>query len=155
MAEREPRIPLYRGQGNEPFIMSNPRSAAKRGQLVPYNVNGAPTGASGSAADTSFVPAGNIAATDVQAAIEELDAEKAASSHSHAVSDVTGLQAALDAKQQRGDPVILPEYTVATLPDVATFDNCAIIVSDEVGGRTIATSDGTNWRRVSDGAIVS
>ena len=30
------------------------------------------------AADIAFAPAGNIAATDVQAAIEELDTEKAA-----------------------------------------------------------------------------
>jgi len=54
-----------------------------------------------------------------------------------------------------GDAVILPEYTVLTLPDAGENDNGAIIVSDETGGRTIATSDATNWRRVSDGAIVS
>ena len=54
-----------------------------------------------------------------------------------------------------GDSVILPEYTVATVPAAASNDNGAIIVSDETGGRTIATSDGTNWRRVSDGAIIS
>ncbi len=54
-----------------------------------------------------------------------------------------------------GAAVILPEYTVATLPDAGENDNGAIIVSDEAGGRTIATSDATNWRRVSDGAIVS
>ena len=35
--------PLYRGQGNDVFRTSDPRSAAKRGQTVPYNVNGAPT----------------------------------------------------------------------------------------------------------------
>lgn len=52
-------------------------------------------------------------------------------------------------------PPIFPEYTVATLPSAATYDNGVIIVSDEVGGRTLATSDGTNWRRVSDGAIVA
>jgi hypothetical protein len=46
-------------------------------------------------------------------------------------------------------------YTVATLPSAATYTNGVIIVSDEVGGRTLATSDGTNWLRVSDGAIVA
>ena len=51
--------------------------------------------------------------------------------------------------------MILPEYTVATLPSASENDNGAIIVSDETGGRTIATSDATNWRRVSDGAVVS
>lgn len=54
-----------------------------------------------------------------------------------------------------GDAVILPVYTVATVPAAADWDGGAIIVSDETGGRTIATSDGTDWRRVSDGAIIS
>ncbi len=54
-----------------------------------------------------------------------------------------------------GAAVILPVYTASTLPNASENDNGAIIVSDEAGGRTIATSDATNWRRVSDGAIVS
>lgn len=32
---------------------------------------------------------------------------------------------------------------------------CAIYVSDEVGGAVVAFCDGTNWRRVTDRAIVS
>lgn len=52
-------------------------------------------------------------------------------------------------------PVIVPEHTVSGVPDAATYDNGVIIVSDETGGRTLATSDGSNWRRVSDGAIIS
>lgn len=35
--------PLYRGQGNDVFRTADPRSAAKRGQTVPYDVNGSPT----------------------------------------------------------------------------------------------------------------
>lgn len=35
--------PLYRGQGNQPFNIADPRAAAKRGQVVPYDVNGSPT----------------------------------------------------------------------------------------------------------------
>jgi hypothetical protein len=35
--------PLFRGQGNQVFRTSDPRSAAKRGQTVPYDINGAPT----------------------------------------------------------------------------------------------------------------
>lgn len=46
-------------------------------------------------------------------------------------------------------------YTVATVPSAATHFNSVIIVTDEAGGRTLATSDGTNWKRVSDGATVS
>jgi len=35
--------PIYREQGNQPFRTSDPRSAAKRGQVVPYDINGAPS----------------------------------------------------------------------------------------------------------------
>jgi hypothetical protein len=41
------------------------------------------------AEDVDFTPAGNLAATDVQAALEELDSEKAATSHAHAGEDIT------------------------------------------------------------------
>lgn len=44
-------------------------------------------------------------------------------------------------------------FTVATLP-TATAGGM-IRVSDETGGDTLAYSDGVNWRRMSDGAIVS
>lgn len=52
------------------------------------------------------------------------------------------------------DQLVLPIYTVSTLPTasvVASF----IYVSDEAGGAVPAFSDGTNWRRVTDRAIVS
>jgi len=35
------------------------------------------------------------------------------------------------------------------------FDIVVISVSDETGGHILAFSDGTNWRRVTDNAIVS
>jgi len=47
----------------------------------------------------------------------------------------------------------LPIYTVATLPPQKT--GFMIYVSDETGGGVPAFSDGTNWRRVTDRAIVS
>lgn len=71
--------------------MSDPRSAAKRGQTVPYDINGAPTGAAGIASDISLTPVGGIAATDVQAAVQELDSEKAGVVHTHTASQVTDL----------------------------------------------------------------
>lgn len=46
-------------------------------------------------------------------------------------------------------------YTVATLPTASTYPRGVIYVSNETGGATIAFSDGTNWRRVQDRAIVS
>lgn len=41
------------------------------------------------ASQVDFTPAGDLAATDVQAALVELDTEKAAASHTHAAGDVT------------------------------------------------------------------
>ena len=49
----------------------------------------------------------------------------------------------------------LKSYTVAGVPSAVTFDRGLIYVSDETGGAVPAFSDGTNWRRVTDRAIVS
>lgn len=49
----------------------------------------------------------------------------------------------------------LPTYTVATLPSASTNARGLIYVSNETGGAVPAFSDGTNWRRVTDRAIVS
>lgn len=51
-------------------------------------------------------------------------------------------------------PLNLKSYTVATLPNVSPAGK-VIYVSDEAGGGQIAFSDGTNFRRMSDRAIVS
>lgn len=48
-----------------------------------------------------------------------------------------------------------PGYTVATLPDAATNEGATIYVSDEAGGATLAFSDGADWRRIQDRAVVS
>lgn len=48
----------------------------------------------------------------------------------------------------------LPSYTVGTLPAVGAAGG-SIYVSNETGGATLAFSDGTNWRRVTDRAVVS
>ena len=46
-------------------------------------------------------------------------------------------------------------YTVATVPAAATYPRAIIYVSNETGGATLAFSDGTDWRRVQDRAVVS
>jgi hypothetical protein len=46
-------------------------------------------------------------------------------------------------------------YTVATVPTAASYPRGVIYVSNETGGATLAFSDGTNWRRVQDRAVVS
>lgn len=53
------------------------------------------------------------------------------------------------------EPFPLVSYTVATLPAAASFANHIVYVSNEAGGATLAFSDGSNWRRAQDRAIVS
>lgn len=48
-----------------------------------------------------------------------------------------------------------PTYTVATVPSAATYPRGVIYVSNETGGATLAFSDGSDWRRVQDRAVVS
>jgi len=48
----------------------------------------------------------------------------------------------------------IPPYTVATLPSAA-LPVRVIFVSDEAGGAVLAFNDGTDWRRVTDRAVVS
>lgn len=48
-----------------------------------------------------------------------------------------------------------PSFTVATVPDPTTSESRMIYVSDEVGGATIAFSDGISWFRVQDRVIIS
>lgn len=50
-------------------------------------------------------------------------------------------------------PPIAPVYTVGGLPSAATYQGGLVNVSNEAGGWTLAFSDGTNWRRVSDRAV--
>lgn len=45
-------------------------------------------------------------------------------------------------------------YTVATLPSASPAGRWAY-VSDETGGAVMAFSDGTDWRRCTDRAVVS
>ena len=47
-------------------------------------------------------------------------------------------------------------YTVATVPSASSEGAGSVIfVSDETSGATLAFSDGTDWRRVQDRAVVS
>ena len=48
-----------------------------------------------------------------------------------------------------------PTYTVVGVPAAATYPRGLIYVSNETGGAVLAFSDGTNWRRVTDRAVVS
>lgn len=66
------------------------------------------TGGASAAEDVTFDAGGGISATDVQAAIEELDTEKAAATHSHSGADITSgtvAEARIDATIARDSEV--------------------------------------------------
>ncbi len=52
-------------------------------------------------------------------------------------------------------PNSFPSYTVAGAPAAAGHAGKTILVSDESGGAVLAFSDGTDWRRVTDRAVIS
>jgi hypothetical protein len=52
-------------------------------------------------------------------------------------------------------PFTLDRYTVATLPAAARWEGAQVHVSDETDGAVTCFSDGINWRRITDRAIVS
>ena len=52
-------------------------------------------------------------------------------------------------------PLQLQSKTVVGVPPAADWPGCMIYVSNEVGGAVPAFSDGTNWRRTTDRAIIS
>lgn len=60
-----------------------------------------------------------------------------------------------DGSLEATGPVRLATFTVATVPDATVYTQGLIYVSDEAGGATVAFSDGTNWRRVQDRAVIS
>jgi len=55
---------------------------------------------------------------------------------------------------RQGQILRVGSFLVANLPP-ATTPGRVIYVSNETGGATLAFSDGTNWRRVQDRAVVS
>ncbi len=46
-------------------------------------------------------------------------------------------------------------FTVSTVPDATENEGRMIYVQDETGGATMAFSDGSDWRRVQDRAVIS
>lgn len=89
-----------------------------------------PAGGAVDAADVTFAPAGGVAATDVQAAIEELDTEKAGAGHNHSgtyqpldadLTTIAGLTATTDNILQAASSAWAsrtPAQVAATLPAV-------------------------------------
>ena len=55
----------------------------------------------------------------------------------------------------RLSPAKLKAYTVAGVPAAADNTYAQVFITNETGGATVAFSDGTNWRRVQDRAIIA
>lgn len=55
----------------------------------------------------------------------------------------------------RGFPVVMAPFAKADLPDAARWVDSWILVTDDVGGRVPAFSDGTSWRRCTDRNVIS
>jgi len=74
-----------------------------------------------------------------------------------AVTSITAFvqRSTFESSSQFLQPLKLQTYVKSALPLASQFAQCQIWVSDEVGGAQPAYSDGTNWRRYSNGAIVS
>lgn len=52
-------------------------------------------------------------------------------------------------------PLVLKPYAFADLPAAALWSGALIYVTDDIGGAVPAFSDGTDWRRCTDRAVVS
>lgn len=117
------------------------------GNTTISSTGGGGGGGSSVASDITVTPAGSIASTNVQAALQELDTEKAASSHSHIISDVTGLQTALNGKSATGHTHTASEVTdfseavddrVAAL--LVAGSNVTLTYNDAANTLTVAAS---------------
>jgi len=64
-------------------------------------------------------------------------------------------QALLESIELAINNLVAPSFTVAAVPDPTQSESRMIYVSDEVGGATIAFSDGISWRRTQDRAVIS
>lgn len=60
-----------------------------------------------------------------------------------------------DGTEPMSEVLALKSYTVATAPTASLWTGGLVFVSDETGGATLAFSDGTNWRRVQDRAVIA
>lgn len=57
--------------------------------------------------------------------------------------------------QPMTQPLVVSAFALADLPDASLWERGVVFVPDETGGATLAFSDGSDWRRVTDRAVVS
>ena len=77
------------------------------------------------------------------------------SEHRRRIAERANVGLPIDGSYPMVAPLLLSSYTVAGVPDATLWTSGMIFVSNETGGATVAFSDGTNWRRVQDRAVIS
>jgi Protein of unknown function (DUF2793) len=102
-----------------------------------------------------FLHVGVVSGTDYAVGIDNDDSDAFVISNFGAPGTNNRLR--IDANSVAfGLPAKLKSYTVATVPSASAAGGGAnIYVSDESGGAIPAFSDGTNWRRYTDRAVIS
>jgi hypothetical protein len=97
----------------------------------------------------AFTPAGDLAATDVQAALEELDSEKAAASHTHPSSAITDSTAAgrsmLSAATAAAQRTLLSLGALALLDTIAVTDIDANVAFSGVISPAALAANTNDW----------
>lgn len=106
-----------------------------------------------SASNIEQVAAIDAVTTDVTAASEDVDLVFRNMAAGAPVAESFRIKS--DKSIVLSGPSVLKSYTVGTLPTASSYTGGMIYVSDESGGAIPAFSDGTNWRRVTDRAVVS
>lgn len=114
----------------------------------------------------SLTPVGGIAATDVQAAIAELDTEKSVTSHTHTAADVGAVKATdggqetaqnhgnsgttetIDLVNGNNHRLVLDNSCTLTFTGATNGQGCSftlILIQDAVGGRTVTWPASVKW----------
>ena len=114
-----------------------------------FKISGGTAGSAASASEFAGTDDNNFALITASATVkEDLGLITASSS---ADIDLGGLSG----DEINASELTLPSYTVAAVPTASASTSQVIFVSNETGGATLAFSDGTNWRRLQDLAIIS
>lgn len=61
----------------------------------------------------------------------------------------------LDGDSAMEAPLALQQLAIADLPSASDWEGALVYVTDDTGGATPAYSDGTDWRRLRDDAVVT
>jgi hypothetical protein len=117
-------------------------SASSRGQFSVVAAENWSDTAQGSYARVQVTPNGSTTSAEVMRWLDNGNVRVGSDGAAACKLDVDG-------------PVRVKSYTVAGAPAASSGAGQIIYVSNETGGAVLAFSDGTNWRRVTDRAVIS